>query len=93
MCGSYVHCDLPVRLHACSPPRLAATQLARSSVLNRLIAPVGLAPTLLCALRAHRFRDTLQRFRGASFGNFRNRSQSKCRERRGFHGTWAEPGN
>src|SRR5260221_4268997 len=39
--GSYVHCDLPVRLHACSPPRLAATQLARSAVLNRLIAPTG----------------------------------------------------
>src|SRR5882757_2332338 len=42
LCGSYVHCDLPVRLHACSPPRLTATQLARSSVLNRLIAPAGL---------------------------------------------------
>lgn len=32
--GSFVHCDLPVRLHACSPPRLTATQLARSSVLK-----------------------------------------------------------
>src|SRR5215207_3919839 len=64
--GSYVHYDLPVRLHACpstgsgpracrdgSPPRLAATQLARSSVLNRLSAPAGLSPALMCALRAH----------------------------------------
>ena len=54
LCGSYVHCDLPVRLHACSPPRLAATQLARSAVLNRLIAPTGLSPALTPASRAHR---------------------------------------
>src|SRR6478735_158616 len=53
LCGSCVHCDLPVRLHACSPPRLAATQLARSAVLNRLIAPTGLSPALICASRAH----------------------------------------
>src|ERR1700760_4577508 len=53
LCGSYVHCDLPVRLHACSPPRLAATQLARSAVLNRLIAPTGLSPALTPASRAH----------------------------------------
>ena len=53
LCGSYVHCDLSVRLHACSPPRLTATQLARSSVLNRLIAPAGLAPALTPASRAH----------------------------------------
>src|SRR6266498_5583768 len=52
--GSCVHCDLPVRLHACSPPRLTATQLARSSVLNRLIAPTGLSPALRRASRAHR---------------------------------------
>src|SRR5476651_1610524 len=51
--GSYDHCDLSVRLHACSPPRLAATQLARSSVLNRLIAPAGLSPALTPASRAH----------------------------------------
>ena len=44
---------LSVRLHACSPPRLAATQLARSSVLNRLIAPAGLSPALMPASRAH----------------------------------------
>src|SRR4051812_10691528 len=62
LCGSYVHCDLPVRLHACSPPRLAATQLARSSVLNRLSAPAGLAPALMCALRAHEFREGLRGF-------------------------------
>ena len=42
----HLHCGLPVRLHACSPPRLTATQLARSSVLNRLIAPTGLPPAL-----------------------------------------------
>ena len=54
LCGSYVYCDLPVRLHACSPPRLTAAQLARSSVLNRLIAPAGLSPALRRALRAHR---------------------------------------
>src|SRR5215203_2399986 len=53
LCGSCVYCDLPVRLHACSPPRLAATQLARSSVMNRLSAPAGLSPALMCALRAH----------------------------------------
>jgi hypothetical protein len=53
LCGSYVHCDLPVRFRACSPPRLAATQLARSSVLNRLIAPAGLSPALTPASRAH----------------------------------------
>src|SRR5215212_6874757 len=53
LCGSYVHYDLSVRLHACSPPRLAATQLARSSVLNRLIAPAGLSPALMPASRAH----------------------------------------
>src|SRR5271156_6150172 len=53
LCGSYVHCDLPVRLHTCSPPRLAATQLVRSSVLNRLIAPTGLSPALTPASRAH----------------------------------------
>ncbi len=58
LCGSYVHCDLLVRLHACSPPRLAATQLARSSVLNRLIAPTGLSPALRRALRAHRDSKT-----------------------------------
>src|SRR6266511_6236019 len=52
--GSCVHCDLPVRLHACSPPRLTASQLARSSVLNRLIAPTGLSPALRRASRAHR---------------------------------------
>src|SRR6266853_1497298 len=40
-------------IHACSPPRLTATQLAQSAVLNRLIAPVGLAPTLTPASRAH----------------------------------------
>jgi hypothetical protein len=51
--GSYVRCDLPVRLHACSPPRLAATQLARSSVRNRLIALAGLSPALTPASRAH----------------------------------------
>ena len=39
--------------HACSPPRLTATQLARSSVLNRLIAPAGLSPALMPASRAH----------------------------------------
>jgi hypothetical protein len=54
LCGSCVHYDLPVRLHACSPPRLAATQLARSSVLNRLIAPTGLSPALTPASRARR---------------------------------------
>src|ERR1700722_11563833 len=53
LCVSYVHCDLSVRLHACSPPRLTATQLARSSVLNRLIAPAGLSPALTPASRAH----------------------------------------
>ena len=53
LCGSYVRCDLPVRLHACSPPRLAATQLARSSVRNRLIALAGLSPALTPASRAH----------------------------------------
>src|ERR1700679_3040523 len=53
LCVSYVHCGLQVRLHACSPPRLAATQLARSSVLNRLIAPAGLSPALTPASRAH----------------------------------------
>ena len=37
----------------CSPPRLAATQLARSSVLNRLTAPAGLPPALTPASRAH----------------------------------------
>src|SRR4051812_1461750 len=42
--------------------RLAATQLARSSVLNRLSAPAGLAPALMCALRAHEFRSTLRGF-------------------------------
>ena len=42
----HIYCDLPVRLHACSPPRLTATQLARSAVLNRLIAPTGLSPAL-----------------------------------------------
>jgi len=52
LCGSSVHCDLPVRLHACSPPRLAATQLARSAVRNRLIAPTGLSPALTPASRA-----------------------------------------
>ena len=45
--------DLPVRFRACSPPRLAATQLARSAVLNRLIAPTGLSPALTPASRAH----------------------------------------
>ena len=45
---------LTVRLHACFPPRLAATQLARSSVLNLLIAPTGLSPALRRASRAHR---------------------------------------
>jgi hypothetical protein len=54
LCGSCVHYGLPVRLHACSPPRLAATQLARSSVLNRLIAPTGLSPALTPASRARR---------------------------------------
>src|SRR5271170_7412207 len=56
-----MYCDLPVRLHACSPPRLAATQLARSSVLNRLIAPAGLSPALTPASRAHQatFLDRL----------------------------------
>ena len=49
----HVYYDLPVRLHACSPPRLAATQLARSAVLNRLIAPTGLSPALTPASRAH----------------------------------------
>jgi hypothetical protein len=55
LCGSYVHCDpaCGIRLHACSPPRLAATQLARSAVLNRLIAPTGLSPALALASRAH----------------------------------------
>src|SRR5882757_3954525 len=53
LCGSCVHYDLPVRLHACSPPRLTATQLARSAVLNRLIAPTGLSPALTPASRAH----------------------------------------
>ena len=56
LCGSCVHCDLPVRLHACSPPRLAATQLARSAVLNRLIAPAGLSPALTPASRAFESR-------------------------------------
>jgi hypothetical protein len=51
--SSYVHCDLPVRLQACSPPRLATTQLARSAVLNRLIAQAGLSPVLTPASRAH----------------------------------------
>jgi hypothetical protein len=37
-----------------SPPRLTTTQLARSSVLNRLIAPTGLSPPLRRASRAHR---------------------------------------
>ena len=60
--GSYVHYDLSVRLHACSPPRLVATQLARSAVLNRLIAPAGLSPALICALRAHEFRQSFARF-------------------------------
>jgi len=50
----HVYCGLPVRFHACSPPRLAATQLAQSSVLNRLIAPAGLSPALTPASRAHR---------------------------------------
>src|SRR5215204_3596626 len=49
----HVSYDLPVRLHACSPPRLAATQLARSAVLNRLTAPTGLSPALTPASRAH----------------------------------------
>src|ERR1700751_4760135 len=53
LCGSYGHCNLRVRLQACSPPRLAASQLARSSVLNRLIAPAGLSPALTPASRAH----------------------------------------
>jgi heat shock protein HslJ len=38
---------------ACSPPRLAATQLAPSAVLNRLTAPMGLSPTLTPTSRAH----------------------------------------
>jgi hypothetical protein len=33
----HFHCGLSVRLHACSPPHLTVTQLARSSVLNGLI--------------------------------------------------------
>ena len=53
----HLHCGLSVRLHACSPPRLTATQLARSSVLNRLIAPAGLPPVLAPASRAHHSRD------------------------------------
>jgi hypothetical protein len=49
----HLHCGLPVRLHACSPPHLTATQLAQSSVLNRLIAPAGLSPAWAPASRAH----------------------------------------
>ena len=70
--GSYVHYDLSVRLHACSPPRLVATQLARSAVLNRLIAPAGLSPALICALRAHGFRE-----RFADFGKVLNRGAAE----------------
>ncbi len=40
------------------PPRLAATQLARSAVLNRLIAPTGLSPALRRASRTHRASQT-----------------------------------
>ncbi len=61
LCGSYVHCDLPVRFRACSPPRLTATQLARSSVLNRLIAPAGLSPALTPASRAHQLLNVESR--------------------------------
>ncbi len=49
----HLNYDLPVRFRACSPPRLAATQLARSAVLNRLIAPTGLSPALTPASRTH----------------------------------------
>jgi hypothetical protein len=49
----HFHYDLTVRLHACSPPRLTATQLARSSVVNSLIPPAGLSPALTPASRAH----------------------------------------
>src|SRR5215210_5512917 len=71
LCGSYVHYDLPVRLHACSPPRLAATQLARSSVLNRLSAPAGLSPALMCALRAHGISGIAPRVNATMRGRFR----------------------
>jgi hypothetical protein len=49
----HVYYDLPVRLHACSPPRLAAMQLVPHAGLNRLIAPAGLSPALTPASRAH----------------------------------------
>ena len=51
-------CNLKVRLHACSPPRLAATPLALSSVLNHLTAPAGLSPALMPSFTgAPRFTD------------------------------------
>lgn len=49
----HLHCGLPVRLHVCSPPRLAATQLAPDSAANRLIAPAGLPRVLAPASRVH----------------------------------------
>ena len=59
----YVHCDLTVRLHVCSPPRLTATQLTRSSVPNSLTAPTGLSPVLTPPSQAHQFvRFVLRNF-------------------------------
>lgn len=49
----HFHYDLTVRLHACSPPRPTATQLARSSMLNSLISPTALSFALVPASRAH----------------------------------------
>ena len=42
-----------IRLHACSPPRLAATQLVPRLRDCHLIAPAGLSPALTPASRAH----------------------------------------
>ena len=84
LCGSYVYCDLPVRLHACSPPRLTATQLARSSVLNRLIAPAGLSPALRRALRAHRDSKTDPTFTLLSPPTIENDVRKKVRCQNGL---------
>lgn len=40
-----------------SKVRLTATQLARSAVLNRLIAPTGLSPALTPVSRTHQYSE------------------------------------
>lgn len=72
--GSYDHYDLPVRFRACSPPRLAATQLAQSAVLNRLSAPTGLSPACTPASRA---RQSTNLDRARHCGAIRDRSLTR----------------